>query len=370
MSNSAHDDLEPYAPGCVPQCFGLNNPKALCYLNSLLQAIIGCSAVVQAALSNRDYLGRTFTGIAFYNFVYAAVPAARPVGSAPFNKDTTLACSSMAVLSALTADLAVRRPHIRYGSGQECASEGLVLLLDMMDDPSPRRLDDEIDEKTGTAIVIYEENPIARLFYHRYQAVVFCQLCKESVSSETDVAVQFNLFYYDELKKPPQTPREFSEMVRSQVSYLEGYRCNKCGEKAGGFRHYTLQMIPEVIVALFDIYRAASGSRFARYAPIRIPFLGNQDTLIIYRQVAQIEQFGFRSGGHYITRGLRADGRVYRFDDSSILLSAFKPTPDSYMLVYHCEYMCRTSQPSEGLPTPPPSPRPARLRPARPQTSA
>lgn len=334
MSN--HDEPETYDPSYVPQRFGLNNTGVICHLNSLLQGIIGCSAVVRAALSNRDYLGKTATGRAFYNFVYAAVPAARPADSAPFVGSVALENCSAEVLRALVADLRARRPHFRYGPSQESASEGLVLLLDMMDDPNPEPVGVEVDKKTGTETVVYEENPIARLFYHRYQAVVYCKNCQKSVSEELDVAVQFNLFHYDGLKKKPRTPAEFGEMLRSQVSFLEDYRCSQCDEKAGGFRHYILRMIPEVLVTLFNLYHDRR-ARVSRYAPTRVPFPGIGGTQLIYRQVAQVEQSGSRAGGHYIARGLRADGEVYQLDDSSAAQSAFGPTPNVYMVFYHCE---------------------------------
>jgi len=188
------------------------------------------------------------------------------------------------------------------------------------------------DPTTGTS----EENLIARLFYHRYQATVYCQNCKQSVSEELDVAVQFNLFHYDDLKIKPHTPATFGEMLRSQVSFLEDYRCEKCGVVAGGYRHYLLRMIPEVIVAVFNLYQD-NQMRVIRYAPIRIPFPGINGSQLIYRQVARVEQQGTTRGGHYTARGLRADGAVYHFDDLAVSHSSFAPSPNVYMTFYHCE---------------------------------
>lgn len=342
------DEPETYDLGFVPQRFGLNNTGNICHLNSLLQGIVGCSAVVRAAVANREYLGKTATGRAFHDFVWEAVPTSRRAESGPFVAGVALENRSAGVLRALVADLRERRPHFRYGPCQESASEGLVLLLDMIDDPHPKPIGVDVDEKTGTETLVYEENPIARLFYHRYQAVVYCKNCKKSVSEELDVAVQFNLFHFDGLKKKPRTPAEFGEMLRSQVSPLEDFRCEQCGEKAGGFRHYLLKMIPEVLVTLFNLYHDGR-ARVSRYAPTRVPFPGLGGTQLIYRQVAQIEQFGSRAGGHYIARGLRADGGVYQLDDSSASLSAFGPTPNVYMVFYHCAWMI-----PEAAPPPPP----------------
>lgn len=334
---------EVYDPAFVPaRGEGLHNTGVICHANGLLQGLISCSAVVQAVLGNRDYLSRTPTGRAFYDFVYTAVEAARPAGSAPFSAGPLAyaQCSAM-VLAALVSDLRARRPQTRYGPNQESASEGLVLLLDMMDDPDPAPVGVEVDEKTGAETVVYEENPISRLFYHRYEARVFCKKCETCVSEELDLSVQFNLFQYDTLQKQPRTPAEFGEMLLSHVSSLEGYRCEKCGERAGGLRHYRLRMIPEVLVCVFNLYDDQR-ARAARYFPTRVPFPGLGGAQMIYRQVAQVEQFGSRAGGHYTARGLRGDGQVCQFNDTSVSPSTFAPTPNVYMVIYHCE---KTSPP-------------------------
>ena len=316
----SNEELETYDPGFVPQRRGLSNAGAICHFNSLLQALISCSAVVRTTFRNRNYLGRTPTGRAFYDFVHAAVEAARPRGSRPFEPTSApVEHSSEKVLRALVADLRRRRPDFNYGPNQESVSEGLVLLLDMIDDPDPG----------------HEENPITRLFSHRYDARVFCKKCEACVSQEPDGAAQFNLFYYDFLQKRPRTPPEFGEMLRSHVSYLEDYWCERCGERPGGFRHYRLRMVPEILVCLFYLYTA--DRRVARYFPAWVSFPSIEGGEFVYRQVSQIEHSGHREGGHYVARGLRADGKVYTFNDLSVARSEFGPSPDVYMVVYHCD---------------------------------
>lgn len=317
-------NLERYDPAAAPRAFGLNNTGVICHLNALLQALAGCTAVARAALARRDYLGRTATGRAFYDFVYAFAGRGAAGAGGPFRADAPLEASSAAVLAALVSDLRRRRPHFRYGPSQESASEGLVLLLDMLDAPAA----------AGAAEA--EENPIARLFYHRYRATTYCGACRAAGVADRDVAVQFNLFHFDALAAPPRTPAEFGAALRSHVSRLEDYRCGKCGEVADGLRHYELRMIPEVLVVVFNLYDDAR-VRAPRYAPERIPFPAAGGGELVFRQVAQVEQSGGRGGGHYTARGLRAGGRVFQFNDASASPSAFAPTPDVYMVFYHCE---------------------------------
>lgn len=332
------DEPETYNPALVPPgALGFHNTGVICHKNGLLQALVSCSAVVRAAFGHRGYLARTATGRAFYDFVHAAVPAGRPPGAEPFGPPVEYERHSAAVLRALVEDLRARRPTTRYGPSQESASEGLVLLLDMIDDPNPAPVGTELDAETGREVVVYEENPIARLFYHRYEARIYCKGCEAAVSEKLDVAVQFNLFQYDFLGRKPKTPAEFGEMLRSQVSSLEDYRCEKCGEKAGGLRHYRLRMVPEVLVCVFNLYDD-SVVRVSRFFPTRVPFPGIKGSQMIFRQVAQVEQTGSRAGGHYTARALRGDGRVYHFDDTAASPSAFGPTPNVYLVFYHCEH--------------------------------
>ena len=123
-------------------------------------------------------------------------------------------------------------------------------------------------------------------------------------------------------------------------------------QKRGGFRHYRLRMVPEILVCLFNLY-ADGQPRASRYFPMRIPFPGITGGHLVYRLTAQVEQFGVRAGGHYIARGLRADGKVYEFDDHAVAPSALGPTANVYMVFYHVEQLPgrggQTARRGEGL---------------------
>lgn len=299
--------LEAYEPAFVPvEGRGLYNTGTICHENSLLQALVSCSAVVRAALANREYLAKTATGRAFHDFVLAAIPVQT---NQPFAPRLSYEESSERVLAAVVSDLRRRRPSVQYGSNQESASEGLVLFLDMIDVP-------------GGGV-----NPIARLFYHRYTAEVFCKSCAARVSDASDASVSFNLFAYD-LENP--TPRAFGDAIRRYETPLDGYRCERC-KKTAGVRRYQLRLVPEVVVCIFNVY----GARIARAFPGQILFPGIGGREFRFRQVAQIEHFGGRDSGHYCARALRGDGNVYQFDDLSVGLSTFGPTPNVYMVFYH-----------------------------------
>lgn len=317
-AKSPAPEFDRYDPRFAVAPFGLNNTGVICHFNSLLQALLGCSAFVRAVLTSRAYLARTGTGRALFDFVYEACARGRERAAAPgralFGPRRDLGCHSALVLGALVADLRARLPRTRFGPSQESASEGLVLLLDMLTDP---------DDDSG------DPNPVANVFYHRYIERVYCGACKKVVSTCRDAGVQFNLFHYD--AKPPADPPAFAKKICSYVTPIDEYTCEKCGEKKPAYRQYHLELAPEVLVCAFNQY----GAHRARYVPTRYPFPARDGTTLMYRQVGQIEHSGNLSGGHYVARGLRKEGKVYRFNDMCVCEGEFAPSEGTYLVFHH-----------------------------------
>jgi len=267
-------------------------------------------------------MSKTKTGRAVYDFVWTIVdPGKRPADGRLFGAMNSVESLSSVVLQALVADLRERRPTFKnkFGSRQESASEGLVMLLDMIEDP-----DAEDDY-----------HPITELFYHRSSGVVYCSNCEKTVSEQTDLEVQFNLFHYDLAKKTPETPSEFAEIVRTYISRHEDYRCEQCKKISFGYRQYRLKMVPEIIVCLFNLYDHTM--RKSRYFPGRVPIPSSGGGQLVYRQIGQVEHSGSLHGGHYVARALRGDGNVYQFNDTSVTSSQFIPNSNVYIVMYHIE---------------------------------
>jgi uncharacterized UBP type Zn finger protein len=327
--------MEAYNKHLVPAAFGLVNTGAICYFNSFLQVLAGCPSFTKAVLANSKYLSQTKTGVALCLFV---------VHYSTQSPETSQMTSN--ILSALVADLAIRRQHVRFGSGQESASEVLLHLLDMLE---PSKL-------PGDPVV---ENPITRLFLHRFRCDITCRACKKEVSKTTDYAVNFNLFHIDQMIRKPSTVAEFSRAIRIQVSLTEDYscalcpcptcgsttprtdeKCQNCGgtnmAKSTATRVYSLSMIPEIVFCMFNLY--GESTRIARYFPDRLEFPASSGGVLNFRIVGQVEHAGSLSGGHYWARGLRQDGDVYTLNDTGVYGgSKFESTPNTYIVVYHYE---------------------------------
>jgi ubiquitin C-terminal hydrolase len=339
--------MDAYDPAYAPAAYGLNNTGAICYLNSFLQALAGCTALCRAILQNADYLARTRTGAAMLAYFRAL---ADEQGARPQPAPGTASLSA-AVLGALVADLAARRPHVSFGAGQESASEALVHLLDMMEPEPAGPQASGAAGTAGTAPALSEESPVTRLFLHRFRCELHCRRCARVVSMDTDNAVTFNLFHFDHLREPPATPETFSRSVRLQVSVTEDYRCPGCapppgapasapasapaGAPASAYRTYMLTMIPEVIVCAFNLYVGYGGVRRARYFPERLEFPALNGGTLVFLLVGQVEHAGSLAGGHYWARARRAGGAVYLLNDSSVAPDAFTPSPNTYLLFYH-----------------------------------
>lgn len=339
--------MDPYDLSLAPQAFGLNNTGVICYLNSFLQMLAGCTSLVRAVLQNADYVSQTRTGaamLAYFRAFSAIDEAGHVVARAQPAQDISLLSSS--VLSALTDDLRARRPWVHFGGGQESASEALVHILDMMEPP---RLSAEeeaalisnkspADAPPGRPVEIHvasAESPITRLFLHRFRCELHCRKCRKVVSKETDYAVVFNLFHFDTLRVQPATVADFSKAVRLQVSETNDYTCPTCNEKTKAFRVYNLTMVPEIIVCSFNLYVGYGGVRRARYFPERVEFLAVDGGKLVFRLVGQVEHAGSLSGGHYWARGLRAGERIHLLNDTGVSPTSFAPTPNTYMLAFH-----------------------------------
>jgi len=331
--------MDAYDPDVVPGAFGLNNTGAICYFNSILQVLVGCSSFVRTVLANKEYLAHTNTGKAMFEFV-----------STFGSQETQL--HSARVLGALTRDLARRRPRVRFGAGQESASEALDHILDMMEPPAIE------ESKTGgesksTAVA----SPITNLFLHRFRCNLHCRKCKQVVTKNTDYNVNFNLFHIDMLKTQPATEEEFSKAIRVHISATEDYRCPKCPcpncgseSKAGkckdtkcatqipgstAIRVYNLTMVPEIIFCMFNLYVRYGGRRSTRYFPERITFPASDGGKMIFLLVGQVEHSGSLSGGHYWARGRRTNGKVYKLNDTGVGPSSFSPSASTYIIAYH-----------------------------------
>lgn len=298
----------------LPEPFGLNNPGVICHFNSLIQLLLSCSSFVRKTLESEEYFLKTPTGKMFYDM---ANDANIFNGSFPEMQDY-----SAKLLTELRRDLQQRSKADKFGLAQECAYEGLTLLLEMIDLPQSKTL-----------------TLIDTIFGHRVQCDLVCGACKNIVSSNSDTNATLSLFYFDAFCKQPDTVEKFSQAIAHHGEKISDYLCDKCNTRSNSVRVYKLNIIPPVLICAFNIYNYPGlVRRQAHWFPDHLIFDGIDGNKLRYKLIAQVEQYGSRSSGHYTAKCLRRDGNVYEFNDTSVTRSSMAPSPETYLIAYEFDH--------------------------------
>lgn len=292
----------------LPLSFGLNNTGSICYFNALTQSLLSCSSIIKnVPLDGKDEssdLNKTITGKMFLNAVRTALSS----------NQTDMGNISSKLLQGLMVDLEIKLGKNNFGKMQESASEGLILLLDAMENPDSK------------------EHLITKLFRHQYNVKLFCNKCQDIVSEREDTGIDINLFFQDRIDKMTK-PEEFAEAIYQHVSPIDhNYICPKCKSRVDGTRLHTLKYAPQIMVCKFMIYNDLG--RKMNYFPLEMKFPGTKDLALSYKLVAQIEHSGGLNGGHYWCRALRGDGKIYNLNDTGVSPVAFSSSSGTYMLFY------------------------------------
>lgn len=339
-------------PALVPTAFGLANTGAICYFNSLLQALSTCTHFGRAVRENMVYMSKTGTGAAMYNFM-RAVELATSGEVGPDGKQFVVdPRHSAQICIALFKALGELRPGFRFGGGMEGASEAVHLLLDMMEPPSEIAATKEAVGEDAIAFAGQITNPITPTFSMRIVEQLWCENCHKAgrrrddvpdhcqvgvVSYRRDTQYSYHLFPGT---KGIATPTAFAKRLRSHSSVVDDYKCEVCvakGEITGRvFRSYNMTRTPPVLQIVLPQYHA----HVNHYYPSAFCFTSNKGTQLMYRLVAQVEHSGNMHGGHYWTRALRKgrDGSIVptMLNDQSVGTSPpLAPNQAVYILFYH-----------------------------------
>ncbi len=320
--------MDPYDVALAPAPFGLNNTGVICYFNSFLQLLASCTAFTRQVILNAEYIGATRTGAALLEFcsAYAEIdPTGRAVARA--QPAAGIALLSLRVLSEFVADLAAYRPHFRLGGGQECASEVIDCIFEML------QTADAGLTKIGD--IRLEKNPVACALSHRYRHEVHCASCKGCKIIPVDDAIVFRLFHYDALKVQPSTPDGFARALRVIVVPGDSdYKCERCEARVRSVHRYILEVVPEVVLCMFNLFDER-GARRARYLPERFSLPGADGSRLAFRLVAQVEHAGRTTGGHYWANCVRAGDSSFKLNDIGVSPWPLVSTPDTYIVAYH-----------------------------------
>jgi uncharacterized UBP type Zn finger protein len=192
---------------CLPEASGFNNTGAICYLNSLVQALTSLSGVnklfTSKAVPPVPNASALFTSYKQYvNDALVGKPVMQYTGQ---------------FLNHLAADMAVRKCQTRFGAGQEDSDEFFMLLLDMMNEPE-----------------------LYRLLNHKYRETIICPECKaESIAFSTCPRFQMSAGEYS------KSAAIFTGWLLDHIEELTDWICPSCKKRFPKCeRRYKLTTVP------------------------------------------------------------------------------------------------------------------------------
>lgn len=291
-------DRRPYDPTLVPNRFGFNNTGVICWCNSILQALLSCSALTQTVLERKAFYSENNNVFALaYVGLLEQIFRDGPDASG-------LAGMSAALLGAFKHQIATRGYNFRIGNSQECADEAFTLFIDMFGDPE-----------------------VEKLFINVYQSSVKCTLCGEETVMVRDKNFRVQMFGRYDIN----TYVDFRSYLCRHPDRVEDYKCEKCGgTNKVCIRTEKLRHLSDVLVIIFDKY----GQKDNRWFPQALAFKATDGEQLRYDLVAQVEHSGTTSGGHYWSVVRRRTG-VFNVNDQYVKPQSFGPTETTFMLVYH-----------------------------------
>lgn len=288
-----------YDPAYVPVKFGMQNTGAICWFNSLLQMMLGLPALNRTLLECESELKSNP-----FATEYIKVLKASGIGSSdvPVNPASLLPASA-AILGALLIRTRQKGIRMNMGVGQECADEGFITFIEMLDCPQ-----------------------VERLFSNVYELIIDCAGCKKKVSSIRDKSFRIQMF----TQVPLETKEKFCTYLRIHPSEHDYFKCD-CGHMMTKFyRAEKLKMLREIVVIMFNKFI----TKDVRWFPQELTFKGRDNRDLNYRLVGKIEHSGTRLSGHYWAHSVR-NGEWTCLNDSGVSAGNSEPSPNTFLCAYH-----------------------------------
>lgn len=299
------EELVPYDISVIGHGKGFTNlTSTMCYHNSLMQCILSLPAVYKAILKTKfqHFLTNTLKRLweVYYEFAE--------------NKNDELDQLNQKLWQAIIQISKQRSDLRQFDTGQQDASEGLLLFLSVIEKSVPD---------------LYVR------FEHMYSHVIYCVDCqaKKTVKKKGTIIHVKQSFKSNQhpMFASFRQPNTLNEYIISHDSHIEGYICEKCKSKKDKFSLYVIQGLPEILPILFEKYHDKTETKFPEELTFHSAIPGR---MLVYRLVAQCEHSGGQGGGHYWAITQRSNG-VVNLNDARVTPSVFTPTTNTYMIFYH-----------------------------------
>lgn len=296
---------EYYDPAYVPGLFGFNNTGAICWMNSLLQFLLGLPSINKVLLENEDSLAGNVLASRYIRFLKQILPNDNRGIKSDELDPSMLANASSEILTAFLQRLKTKKINIKMGTSEECANEGFVLFIDMLGCPK-----------------------VEKLLLTRYEISFECPQCHKDMFRAVDKSYQIEMFTRVRI----ETETDFTNWLKIHPEEGDTYRCESCGHCVGKFnKQKQLKRMSEIVIIVFNKYQEKDKRWFPQH--LEFPMIGGG--LLEYKLVGKIEHSGTMHGGHYWAQSFRDDDWAKLNDNSLPSLGNSQPTPETYMIAYH-----------------------------------
>lgn len=341
----------PHDPAYNTHVCQFSNNGAICWFNSIMQMFLRCTPLTKYLIENEDQMETTFARM------YLSFAKRLLTGTSSGDQ-----YESIRLVNNMIRTL--RECGISSGiniSGQQCADEGFHMIITAL---------------AGTGD--NEVTAISKIFATRYISRTYCSGCPPSVDSfgrqqpgisyenskhPPDTTIQFE-FYPSDVK----TPDGFAEKIINNVSWLQYYKCDICGQQTyqSSVILHQLRLLSSVIVIRnMNVNVHGSGISLSTddvwypeefWLPYEAPDGVSDDVpkknRLKYRLFANVIHHGgqyanvvpdrqrpgafrrsFTSSGHY-TCDVRCNDQWMNANDSTLTNKTFEMNKRSYLLMY------------------------------------
>lgn len=287
--------LRVYEPEFVPDVCGLVNTGVICYLNTMLQMLFSCSSFNHHMLENKELFSKAAAsgnkiGLLYIRLLEENNIRLRGDGKVvrmpnPFEVKQ---CSGSILLRELI-DLRKRNKSTSnlLHHHQEDLHEGLTFFIETLT---------KIDES------------VADVFNIRYKMDIRCRKCKDIKEGPREKPnIMFQLFEEDPiLQDALDSKTKIEDYIKQHINIPDDYKCDKCGaintvvnkQVTPNIQQiYRLARISSVIILVFNKYE----EKKLKFFPDSLDFKSTNGDLH-YELISQVEHYGNKGGGHYLTK--------------------------------------------------------------------
>jgi len=280
--------MEVFNPAYIPRAFGLANIGNTCFLNSIIQALLGCSSFVKAVINNpvfREFLSKQ-DGYILYRYFRVE----------PGQQD------AHEYLLKILDQLKLKLFNIKYKVTIHCRQCNYVL--------------EKINPMENMIYYEGEGDLTEYIKMHKtYSPGYKCEKCSSVNSTNGTNIVQI-----------------YQLMKISEVIII----CFKKYMFSSSLSLIDLLGQSNPISRSDSINRSNSIKK--NYDFPRILRFNGINGELCYELVSQIEHYGNNFSGHYNVISIRKNNQglgVYKLDDSSYSPAGFGSTPNTYLVFYH-----------------------------------